>query len=57
MKIVQPDEDGKTKCVECNQVIHRSDDYYWSKQKGKSGKVIFIHKGCYEHLISNKNGG
>lgn len=47
----KPDEYGKTKCVECGQVIHRSDEYYWAKQRGKGGRVLFIHKSCYEKYL------
>lgn len=54
-KNYKPDENGKTKCVECGQVIHQSDEYYWVKQRGKFGKVIFIHKDCYEGLLPKKN--
>lgn len=45
------DEYGKTKCVECGQVIHRSDEYYWVQQRGRPVKVLFIHKKCYEGLL------
>lgn len=56
MAKIQPDEYGNTKCIECNQVIHRSDEYLWVKQKGKFGRTIFIHKKCYEDLLPQKKG-
>lgn len=43
-KNYKPDENGNTKCIECGRVIHPSDSYHW---------VIFIHKGCYEKLLSH----
>lgn len=50
-KNYKPDENGNTKCIECGQVIHPFDSYYWVKQKGTLARVIFIHKGCYEKLL------
>lgn len=54
MRKIQPEKNGCTKCIECNQSIQRSDEYYWIKQKGKYGRTIFIHKSCYEKLLPKK---
>lgn len=56
MKEIKPDKNGKTKCIHCDQVVYESDEYYWSKEKGKFGKVNFIHKTCYKNMISQKKG-
>lgn len=44
----------KTKCVECGKDIHEDDKYYWAKQRGKNGKVNFMHEECYQKLLPKK---